>query len=98
MPKTKTRDKAPEKAPPPPTIVQKQAETPEKQGGPLPATRAADLITAPEQSAGAAGRARVMTDMQLVPTHNHAFDKVSPFDILLCSPSGTSGKQIPRIT
>jgi hypothetical protein len=63
MPKTKTQAKAPKKTPPPPT-VQQQPEKPEKESGPLPAARAADVLTAEGQGPGAADRARMMTAMQ----------------------------------
>jgi hypothetical protein len=63
MSKTKIQAQAPKKIPPPPT-VQQQPEQPEKEGGPLPAARTADVMTSKGPGPGTADRARMMTGMQ----------------------------------
>jgi hypothetical protein len=63
MPKTKTRAKVPSKGPPRPA-AQRQPETPQKNSGPLPASRATPPTTALEQNSGSVGQARTMTGLQ----------------------------------
>jgi hypothetical protein len=63
MPKTKTLAESKDSKTPVPT-VQKQPETPEKKGGPLPGAPTSGLMMVRGQSAGAPGRARTMAGLQ----------------------------------